>query len=79
MTEFKFPTPEIKKEYDVCVVGGGVAGVAAALLIAGGGQANRVVGGDVQLAEAKLQFRIFHGHISFSVMDLHIIYTLFIE
>ena len=37
MTEFKFPAPEVKKEYDVCVVGGGVAGVAAALAAARAG------------------------------------------
>jgi len=32
--QFNFPTPEIKKEYDVVVVGGGVAGAGAALAAA---------------------------------------------
>ena len=31
---YKFGTPELKGSYDVCVVGGGVAGVAAALAAA---------------------------------------------
>lgn len=37
MFNFKFPTPEVKPEYDVAVIGGGVAGAGAALAAARAG------------------------------------------
>ena len=37
MLNFKFPTPEVKQEYDVAVIGGGVAGAGAALAAARAG------------------------------------------